>query len=165
VGDEQQGWDALMFATLQAKMIAAGLLLVLIAGAAVGVQLWSSARYNAGVQAGRDAVLADDGRAAAQLYQQHAQLDEFSAVATAALSQTLSTQLPAIQAAANATAVTIRTIYRDRPVPADLCSRPDGVQQALDAAVQRANAAARGQLRPDPTASGNPAGAGTARRP
>jgi len=36
----------------------------------------------------------------------------------------------------------VRTIYRDRPVPAD-CIWPDGMQAELDAAVRRANAAAR----------------------
>lgn len=106
----------------------------------------AEARYAAGVKDGRAAVLADDARAAAQLYQQRDQLAAYSALATGTLQQTLDTQLPAIQAATHDTAETIRTVYRDRPVPADACSRPDGVQQALDASVRRANAAASGRL-------------------
>lgn len=36
----------------------------------------------------------------------------------------------------------VRTIYRDRPVPAD-CIWPDGMRSELDEAVRRANAGAR----------------------
>lgn len=100
-------------------------------------------------QAGRDAVLASDARAAQQLQAQHAALEHFSALAGTALQQNLGKQLPAIEATTHDTQETIRVIYRDRPVPADpvaACSRPGSVQQALDAAVQRANAAADGHL-------------------
>lgn len=123
-------------------------LLLLAIGALAGLHFYGAARYHAGVTAGRDGVLASDARAAASLWQQHAAIEQFSALATDGLQHDLGQQLPAIQGHTHDTVETIRTIYRDRPVPAVACSRPDGVQQALDQAVQRANAAARGELRP-----------------
>lgn len=135
-------------------------LLVLAISALAGVHFYGAARYHAGYAAGHDSVVASDAAAATSLWQQHAALDQFSAFATEGLQHDLGTQLPAIQGQTHDTVETIRTIYRDRPVPAVACSRPDGVQQALDAAVQRANAAARGELRPDA-----PARAGTVRTP
>jgi hypothetical protein len=114
--------------------------------------------------AGQNAVLASDARAAAQLQTQHDQLNAFSALATSALNQHLGTQLPAIQAHTNDTVETIRTVYRDRPVSDPACSRPAGVQASLDAAVDRANSAARGELRPDAGTGGAAPRATTAER-
>ncbi len=107
-------------------------------------------------QSGRNDVLASDARTAAQLQQQHDQLTAFSALATSTLYHQLGTQLPAIQAHTNDVVETIRTVYRDRPVADPACSRPVGVQTSLDAAVDRANAAAGGQLRLD-TSTGSAA--------
>ncbi|MBN8922336.1 MAG: hypothetical protein BGP10_12480 [Rhodanobacter sp. 68-29] len=115
---------------------------LLIAGAVIERAHYGATRYAAGEMAGRDAVLADDARAAAQLQQQRAQLDQFSAVAGTALHSFLGKQLPAIEAQSHASVESIRTIYRDRPVPADQCARPAGVQAELDQAVDAANAAA-----------------------
>lgn len=102
----------------------------------------AEARYAAGVQDGRNAVLAEDARAAEKLAQQRDQLNAYSALATTGMSAFLGEKLPANEAASHASEDTIRIIYRDRPVPADLCSRPDGVQAELDKAVDAANAAA-----------------------
>lgn len=138
------------------------LLLALAAAAIFGVHHYGTTRYNAGVTAGRDRVLADDARAAAKLYAQHDALERFSSLATSALASTLDAQLPAIEGQTHDTVGTIRTIYRDRPVLADSCTRPDSVQQALDAAVQRANTTAHSQLRPDATTGADPVRAGAA---
>ena len=128
------------------KLIAAGALLAMVVAGWLWVQHRISTSYDAGVTAGRAAVVAEDAIAAATARQQQDVRDAASARATGALQHTLNTQLPAIQVQTHDTAETIRVVYRDRPVPTDLCSRPDSVQQALDAAVQRANAAARGRL-------------------
>jgi predicted lysophospholipase L1 biosynthesis ABC-type transport system permease subunit len=125
-----------------------------LAVAVIAAQRYATQRYAAGVQDGRNAILADDARAAAQAQQVRDQLAAWSAAAGAALQSTLGTQLPTLQGQTHDTLDTIRTIYRDRPVVGDRCSRPDGVQTQLDAAVDRANAAvtASGDLRPDPAA-------------
>lgn len=128
------------------KLIAAGALLVLVVAGYLLVQHRISASYAAGVTAGRAAVVAEDAIASAKAKQQQDARDAASALASGTLQHTLDTQLPAIQAQTHDTAETIRIVYRDRPVAADACTRPDGVQQALDAAVRRANATARGQL-------------------
>lgn len=119
---------------------------LLIAGALVERHHYGAAHYAAGETAGRNAVLADDARAAAALQQQHDQLEQFSALATTALQQFLGEKLPANEAQSHASEEAIRIIYRDRPVPAELCSRPAGVQDELDKAVDAANAAAATHL-------------------
>lgn len=121
--------------------IVAGLAL-LIAGAMIERTHYGATRYAAGETAGRNAVLADDARAAASLQQQHDQLEQFSALATTGMNQFLGDKLPANEAQSHASEESIRIIYRDRAVPAELCSRPDGVQDELDKAVDAANAAA-----------------------
>lgn len=117
-------------------------LLLLIAATLVERHRYGDARYAAGEQAGRNAVLADDARAAAELQRQHDQLEQFSALTTTSLHQFLGEKLPANEAQSHASKEAIRIIYRDRPVPADRCSRPAGVQDQLDQAVDAANAAA-----------------------
>lgn len=96
--------------------------------------------------AGRDAVLADNARAAAQIHAAQDALATLSAAAGQQLTHHLGAALPAIEAQSHDTVETIRTIYRDRPVLADGCQRPDRVQAELNAAVKRANAAASGHL-------------------
>lgn len=129
---------------LASRLYLYGGLLLAIALLAAGALLWlhhyGDGRYAAGVQDGRNAVLASDARAAQQLQAQRTALDKFGALATSALNQQLGTTLPAIEGQTHATVETIRTIYRDRPA-GDLCARPAGVQQQLDQAVDRANAA------------------------
>lgn len=121
-------------------------IVLLIAGALVERHRYGDARYAAGETAGRNAVLADDARAAADLQRQRDQLDQFSALATTSLNQFLGEKLPANEAQSHASEEAIRVIYRDRPVPADRCSRPAGVQDQLDQAVDAANAAAAAHL-------------------
>lgn len=124
--------------------------IAILTAAVIGAAGVAIARYGTGrYEAGRAVVLADDARAAEQLHQQQDRLAALSAFAGLDLQQHLDTQLPAIQGQTHDAVETIRTVYRDRPVPAGAaasCSRPDGVQQVLDAAVQRANAAASGHL-------------------
>lgn len=117
----------------------------LIAAGGFALKHYGDGRY----EAGRSAVLADDARAAEQLYQQHDRLNSLSAYAGLQLQTQLDTQLPTIQGQTHDAVETIHTVYRDRPVAAGdtaSCSRPDGVQNVLDAAVDRANAAASSHL-------------------
>lgn len=113
-----------------------------------GVLTYGAVRYAAGEQAGRNAVLADDARAAAAAQTKADALQSISLQRGHALTLQLSADLPKIEAATHDTQATIRTIYRDRPAAAgaDLCSRPARVQQQLDAAIARANAAANRNL-------------------
>lgn len=123
------------------KYAAVALLVLLLAvAAAVSIGRYGANRYAAGDQAGRNAVLASATTQAQQLQQQHAALEQFSSFATTALNQWLSHEVPAIQEQTHATTEVIRTIYRARPA-GDLCARPAGVQEQLDQAVARANAA------------------------
>lgn len=123
------------------RILTALALLAIVVLICVAVAHYGERRFAAGVEAGRNAVLADDGRAQQQVHQAQEALQSLSAAAGAHLHQSLATTLPAIQGQAHDTVETIRTIYRDRPVPVDGCGRPAGVQEQLDAAVQRANAA------------------------
>lgn len=117
-------------------------LILLALGLYAERQHYGSTQYAAGETAGRNAVLADDAAAAAKAQQHHEQLEQSSADATAWMNEFLRTQLPANEAKSHASEESIRVIYRDRPVPADVCSRPAGVQEELDQAVDAANAAA-----------------------
>lgn len=124
--------------------------IALVTAAVIGAAGLAIHHYGvAQFEAGRAAVLADDARATEQLHQQHDRLNSLSAFAGLGLQQHLDTELPAIQGQTHDAHENIRTIYRDRPVPADpaaACSRPDRVQGILDAAVQRANAPASSHL-------------------
>jgi len=120
----------------------AGMAIALVTSGAIAVRHYGNGRF----EDGRNAVLADDARASAQLQADRDALDEYSALATGVLDTTLGTQLPVIQGQTHDTLETIRTVYRDRPAADVACARPDGVQTALNAAVDRANQAAHGQL-------------------
>jgi hypothetical protein len=115
---------------------------ILLTSGVIAVRRYGDGRF----EDGRNAVLADDARTSAQLHADRDALDHFSALATGTLTTTLGTQLPAIQGQTHDTLDTIRTVYRDRPADDVACSRPDGVQAALNEAVDRANQAAHGQL-------------------
>ena len=97
-------------------------------------------------QDGRNDVLASDARDAAELQADRDALDHFSALATDTITIALGTQLPIIQGGTNGTIETIHEVYRDCPVADDACSRPVGVQAALNEAVDRVNKAVSGQL-------------------
>ncbi|MET3652463.1 hypothetical protein [Dyella japonica] len=124
------------------RLIAGVLIILFIIAICWAVVHYGNTRYAAGVDAGRNAVLADDARQVAQVQEARNALDSLSASAGQQLQHNLGTALPAIQAQTHDTIETIRTVYRDRPAAAVNCSRPDGVQSALDQAVDRANAAA-----------------------
>lgn len=68
--------------------------------------------------------------------------DITAAAATTELQAGLAETLPAIEESAHAATERIRIEYRDRPAAG--CARPDGVRVELEAARERANAAARG---------------------
>jgi hypothetical protein len=116
--------------------------ITLVAYGAALVHGYSEGRF----QDGRNDVLASDARDAAKLQADRDALDHFSTLATDTLANTLGIQLPTIQGKTNDTIETIRTFYRDRPASDVACSRPAGVQTALNEAVTRANQAASGQL-------------------
>lgn len=125
------------------RLIAAAIALALLTAAVLLERHhYGSTRYAAGETAGRNAVLADDARAAQQLQRQRDQLDQFSVLANAAMHAFLGNELPANEAQSHASEESIRVIYRDRTVPAEQCSRPDGVQAQLDQAVDTVNSAA-----------------------
>lgn len=131
-------------------------LIVVGALAVVGVEHWGTGRYNAGHDAGRNEILASYAQTAQQYQRGQDALDKYAAAAGQTLNQTLGATLPKIQGNTHDTVETIRTVYVHDPVPAGNCGRPAGVQDALDAAVERANAAvkaAAGGLRSDTPAS------------
>lgn len=152
--------------TIKTYAIAALALALAFVALAIGILRYGTHRYQLGVQDGRNAVLAADALAAAKAQQHSNDLAASSAAAGAQLQQNLGVQLPTIQEQTHEATETIRTIYRDRPVPIDGCSRPDGVQAQLDAAVARANAAAStaGGLRSDAAAGHDPQGAAANQR-
>ncbi|HXE30314.1 MAG TPA: hypothetical protein VN515_00780 [Terriglobales bacterium] len=98
-------------------------------------------------EAGRQQVLAADAVAAQAAQTQATQRAADAAAAGVDLHIALDTQLPKIEATTNDAAEKVRTIYLAQPA-ADraVCQRPAGVQEELDAARRRANAAARGDL-------------------
>lgn len=130
-----------------ACLVAALALALLLALGALQIHRYGAARYTAGEQAGRNAVLASVALQAQQLQQQRERIDAFAALAGGALAQQLSRDLPAIQEQTHVATQAIRTIYRERPGAA-VCTRPERVQQQLDQAIAAANAATRAANHP-----------------
>lgn len=64
--------------------------------------------------------------------------DTAASAATQSMLDYLGANLPAIETRTHDTIERIRTVYRDRPVPA-MCQRPDSVRAELDEARSRAN--------------------------
>jgi hypothetical protein len=125
------------------QILAALILLVIAAWCWHRIVAYGDARF----AAGRNAVIAEDAIAAAQARLDADQHATASAAAGVAMHNMLDIALPRIEVDANDTADKIHTIYLAAPAgPAAVCVRPAGVQTALDAARDRANAAARGQL-------------------
>lgn len=85
--------------------------------------------------------------------------DQRSAEARTSMLDYLAAEKPAIETRTHDTITEIRKVYVDRPLPA-VCARPERVQASLDAARERANAAASG-LRLGTTGTDTP-GAGMA---
>lgn len=114
-----------------------------LAAAALGLLAYAAhAFYSAGKEAGSNACEARHAKAAEAAAAEIERRDTASAAASGSMLDYLAAQMPKIEETKNATVERVRTIYRDRPVPVG-CVRPDGVQAELDAARERANAAAR----------------------
>ena len=80
--------------------------------------------------------------------------DTAASSATQSMLDYLGANLPSIETRTHDTIERIRTVYRDRPVPA-VCQRPDSVRAELDAARARANGAAPRGLPAQRTSSGS----------
>jgi hypothetical protein len=112
--------------------------------------------YSEGKAAGRAECEAAHALAADAAAKEIDRRDAAGAEASTTMLEYLRANLPPIQEKSQNAIERVRTIYRDRPVPAVSCVRPDGVQAELDAARDRANAAARGL--PDTPDAVRPAG-------
>jgi len=102
--------------------------------------LWYA--YSQGKDAGRSECEARIAAAAEAAREAERQRDAIAAQAGIDMLDYLSRMQETQEKTTHETIERIRTVYRDRPVPAD-CIWPDGMQAELDAAVRRANAAAR----------------------
>jgi hypothetical protein len=100
--------------------------------------------YDQGEKAGRNACETEHTNAANTAQKEIDRREVASSDASESMLDYLRANLPPIEVQANEAVERVRTIYRDRPVPAGSCVRPDGVQGELDAARERANTAARG---------------------
>lgn len=99
--------------------------------------------YATGRDHGAAACAADHARHAAQAQAAIDLRDQHAATARADMLDYLRVTIPPMETRTHETVERIRTVYRDRPLPA-VCARPDGLQAELDAARERANRAARG---------------------
>lgn len=134
---------------------------------AIALALWLSHHlgYTAGYAAGVNAVNAADAGASQQARAVADQHQSAAADAGQAMQAHLDITLPAIEVRSDDTRTAIHTIYLAQPAAvAAECRRPDGVQAELDEAVDRANAAARGDVRPDAAGQDSAQGAGAAQR-
>jgi hypothetical protein len=123
------------------------LILLLIAALTAWVSIAVHAYGQRQYQAGRNDVIAADAIAAAQAHLAADQRAGDAAHAGVTMHNTLDIALPRIEVTTHDIVDKIHTIYLAAPAgPAAVCVRPPGVQTALDAARNRANAAARGQL-------------------
>ncbi|MGN6234982.1 hypothetical protein [Dyella sp.] len=145
---------------MKGYLIAAAI--ALLAGA-----LWLSHHlgYSAGYTAGTNAVQAADAKGAHQADATTDQHQTAAANAGNALQTQIQLTIPAIEVHTDDSKRRIRTLYLAQPAAAAAeCRRPDSVQAELDTAVDRANAAARGDLRPHPAAQDTAQGAMAAQR-
>jgi len=110
-----------------------------VAAAAIAL-VWLA--YAQGKDAGRAACEARVAAAAAAAREDERKRDAIAAQVGMDMLDFLSRMAEQQETVTHETIERVRTIYRDRPVPAD-CIWPDGMQAELDAAVRRANAAAR----------------------
>ena len=67
--------------------------------------------------------------------------DQRTAEARTSMLDYLAAEKPAIEIRTHDTITKVRTVYRDHPIPAGACVRPERVQAELDAARERANRA------------------------
>lgn len=98
--------------------------------------------YRAGYASAENKYQAEIATAVAEARAEEQRKDRASAEAGAKMLDFLRTEIPASETRTHDTIERIRTVYKDRPVPAD-CRWPDGLQAELDQAIASANAAAR----------------------
>lgn len=112
----------------------------LLGGAAWGV--WHAYRTldAAAYQRGYDARIAEEADSAGATQIESSRREQASADTSRTFHQDLAAALPAVEASTHETETRVRTIYRS--VPVHDCLRPAGVLRELEAARQRANAAA-----------------------
>jgi hypothetical protein len=129
--------------------------IVALAIALVAAGMWYAhhAGYRDGYAAGSNAIKADDADSVAAAQAQAETRQSAAANAGRTLQVDLAATIPAIEVHTHDTAQAIHAVYLGlSPASAGSCRRPDRVQDALGAAIDRANAAARGDLRPGASA-------------
>lgn len=99
--------------------------------------------YKKGQQVAQAEYAAEKLAAIAEAQQRAEKAEQAAGLAEAALAAYLSLQQAEIEAARNDSIETVRTIYKDRPVPAG-CERPEPVRRLLQERIDQANAAAKG---------------------
>ncbi len=124
---------------------------ILIVVIAIFIAIWCARSIRAygqrQYQAARNAIIAEEAVAAAQAWLDNATRERLAAKAGADLHTTLDIALPKIEVSTSEAIQKIHTIYvTEAADPAAVCVRPAGVQIELDAARDRANAAARRDL-------------------
>lgn len=144
------------FATLTSKLICAGILLAAVAASVWGINHHLDSIYKRGVADGRAQVIAEDAATSARAQADHQAKAQAAAAIANQFHVDLNAALPTIEVNTHDDVAKVRTIYLSQPADAVVCQRPAGVQATLDAARERANAAARGQLRPDPASGAGP---------
>lgn len=97
--------------------------------------------HEAGKEAGKAACLQERANVAAKTAVEVDRRDVASASASDTMLSYLAANMPPIELKTHEAAERVRTVYRDRSVPVG-CTRPAGVQDELDAARARVNAAA-----------------------
>lgn len=133
--------------------------------ALIGILSWAGwSLYSAGKDAGIAECQAERVEAAGKAQEAIDLRDQRSADSRIDMLDLLRVTIPPIEIKTHETVERIRTVYKDRPIPA-VCSaaiaRPDRVQADLNAARERANAAVGGVRHATPVASAT--GAGMAR--
>jgi hypothetical protein len=109
-----------------------------VAAAAIAV-VWIA--YAQGKDAGKAQCEARVAAAVEAARRDESKRDQAAAQAGIDMLDYLSRMTDKIEVSRGETIERIRTIYRDRPVPAE-CKWPDGMRAELDAAVRRANTTA-----------------------
>lgn len=128
------GWRAAAFLALALMAIAWG-----------GAEHYHANSAHAAFAALQTQVADDQAKAQEAARKESERKDSASSSATQSMIDYLGANLPAIETRTHDTIERIRTVYRDRPVPA-VCQRPDSVRTELDAARARANSTATGGL-------------------
>lgn len=136
------GWRAAAFLALALMAIAWG-----------GAEHYRANSAHAAFAALQTQVADDQAKAQEAARKESERKDSASSSATQSMIDYLGANLPAIETRTHDTIERIRTVYRDRPVPA-VCQRPDSVRTELDAARARANGTATGGLPAQRTSAG-----------